>query len=152
MILRLLDFLSVVVVALAAAALYGISYETGEVRREIRAIQGEIAAERARIAELETRWADLDSPANLRAQAEKANLGLQPASARQIVSYDGMASLFHLAAGGEPGALPGEGAPAVPGTAPATPRTLPDDTALPRTFPASAVPQPKPLVRTGGRP
>ena len=78
--------LSMVVVLAVAAWAYHVNYRTGEALERVRALEAEIARERARLAVLEVEWAHLNAPDRLRRLLAEHNgsLALMPLRAEHF--------------------------------------------------------------------
>ena len=89
--------LSMIVILAVAAWAYHVNYRTGEALAKVRALEAEIARERARIAVLEVEWAHLNRPDRLRRLLAEHNgrLALMPLAPDHFASVD-------LAPGGRP--------------------------------------------------
>jgi hypothetical protein len=87
MILRVLNFVVIGALILAAAYVYRIKYDSTVQAERLAKIRGEIRRERDAIAALREKWAELDSPARVEALA-KRYLQLKPIAPTQFDTLD----------------------------------------------------------------
>ena len=85
--MRLLNFLVVAALVLAAAYVYQIKFETTLQAERLAKLRGEIRRERDAIAVLRAEWAKLDTPARIQSLARRHS-PLQPIVATQIDNLD----------------------------------------------------------------
>lgn len=80
--------LSMLVVLAVAGWAYHVNYRTGEMLERVRALEAEIARERARLDVLRVEWAHLNRPARLRRLVAEHNdrLALMPLSAEHFAT------------------------------------------------------------------
>ena len=85
--MRLLNFLVIAALVLAAAYVYRIKFETTLQAERLAKLRSEIRRERDAIAVLRAEWAKLDSPARIQSLARR-HLPLQPIAPTQIDNLD----------------------------------------------------------------
>lgn len=87
----------------SAAAVFVMKMDAADDAAAIRELDRKIAAERQRISELLAIWSGLDDPARLQALVERHNdvLRLEPITARQIATVEGLAEAVRMKAAGE---------------------------------------------------
>lgn len=87
----------------SAATVFVVKKDAERDAEAIRELDRKIAAERQRISELLAIWSGLDDPARLQALVERHNdvLRLEPITARQIVSVEGLREAVRRKAAGE---------------------------------------------------
>ena len=85
MTMRILHFLVIVALVVAAAYVYEIKFDSTLQAERVAKLRGEIRRERDAVAALRAEWAKLDSPMRIEALA-KRHLPLKPLDARQIDS------------------------------------------------------------------
>ena len=87
MILRLLNFIVIGALVLAAAYVYRIKFASTVQAERLAKIRSEVRRERDRIAALRAQWGELDSPARIEALA-KRYLKLKPIAPTQFDPLD----------------------------------------------------------------
>jgi hypothetical protein len=87
MILRVLNFVVIGVLVLAAAWVYRIKFEAAAQAEHLAKLRVELRRERDKIAVLRAEWAKLDDPARIEALAQRF-LQLRPLAANQFSSLD----------------------------------------------------------------
>jgi hypothetical protein len=87
MILRILNFIVIGALVLAAADVYRIKFDSTVQAERLAKIRGEVRRERDSIAALRAQWAELDDPARIEALA-KRYLPLKPIAPTQFSSLD----------------------------------------------------------------
>ncbi len=87
MILRVLNFVVIGALILAAAYVYRIKFDATVQAERLAKIRGEVRRERDRIAALRAQWGELDNPARIEALA-KRYLRLKPVAPTQFDSLD----------------------------------------------------------------
>ena len=85
--MRLLNFLVIVALVVAAAYVYGIKFNSTQRIERAAKLRAEIRRERDAIAALRAEWAKLDNPARVQGLASR-HLRLRPLEATQIDSLD----------------------------------------------------------------
>ena len=84
---RILHFLVIVALVMAAGYVYEIKFESTLQAERLAKLRGEIRRERDAVAALRAEWAKLDSPARIEGLAQR-HLPLKPLDARQIGALD----------------------------------------------------------------
>jgi cell division protein FtsL len=84
--MRLLNFVVIVVLVLAAGYVYQVKFESTLQAERVAKVRGEIRRERDRIAALRAEWSKLDTPARVQGLAQR-HLTLKPVEAAQ---FDGL--------------------------------------------------------------
>jgi cell division protein FtsL len=87
MILRLLNFLVIGALVLAAAYVYRIKFDSAAQAEKLAKLRGEVRHERDQIAALRAEWGQLDNPARIETLA-KRYLQLKPIEPTQFDSLD----------------------------------------------------------------
>lgn len=87
MILRILNFVVIGALVLAAAYVYRIKYEATVQAERLAKLRDEVRHERDKIAALRAKWGELDDPARIEALAKRF-LKLKPIAATQFDSLD----------------------------------------------------------------
>lgn len=87
MILRIINFIVIATLVLAAAYVYRIKYEATAQAERLAKLRDEVRHERDKIAALRAKWGDLDDPARIQALAERF-LKLKPVQATQFDTLD----------------------------------------------------------------
>lgn len=87
MILRILNFIVIGALVLAAAYVYRIKYEATAQAEYLAKLRIQVRHERDQIADLRARWGELDDPARIQALAKRF-LKLQPVEVTQFDSLD----------------------------------------------------------------
>jgi hypothetical protein len=87
MILRILNFIVVGVLILAAAYVYRIKFDSTVQAERLAKIRSEVRRERDAIAGLRAKWGELDNPARIEALAKRF-LPLKPIESTQYSSLD----------------------------------------------------------------
>jgi cell division protein FtsL len=87
MILRVLNFVVIGALVLAAAYVYRIKFDATVQAERLAKIRGEVRHERDTIAALRAEWGELDNPARIQALA-KRYLQLKPAAPTQFGPFD----------------------------------------------------------------
>jgi len=87
MILRILNFMVIGALVLAAAYVYRIKYEATVQAEHLAKLRDQVRQERDKIAALRARWGDLDDPARIQDLAKRF-LKLQPVTPTQFNSLD----------------------------------------------------------------
>jgi len=90
MILRILNFLVIGALVLAAAYVYRIKFDSTVQAERLAKIRSEVRHERDTIAALRAEWGELDNPARIEALA-KRHLPLKPIAPTQFDSLDQLA-------------------------------------------------------------
>ncbi len=89
MILRILNFVVVGMLVLAAAWVYRIKFDATVQAEHLAKLRGEVRREHDQIAALRAEWGQLDDPARIEALAKRF-LALKPIAATQIDSLDNL--------------------------------------------------------------
>ncbi|MFZ1924078.1 MAG: hypothetical protein WB868_08540 [Xanthobacteraceae bacterium] len=89
MILRILNFVVVGVLVLAAAWVYRIKFDATVQAEHLAKLRGEVRREHDQIAMLRAEWGQLDDPARIQALAKRF-LALKPIAATQINTLDNL--------------------------------------------------------------
>lgn len=87
MILRVLNFIVIGALVLAAAYVYRIKFEATVQAERVAKLRDEVRRERDKIAAFRAQWGELDDPARIEALAKRF-LKLQPVAATQFDSLD----------------------------------------------------------------
>ena len=87
MILRILNFVVIVALVLAAGYVYRIKFDSTVQAERLAKIRSEMRRERDSIAALRAEWGELDNPARIEALA-KRHLQLKPVAPTQFYSLD----------------------------------------------------------------
>ena len=87
MILRILNFMVIGALVLAAAYVYRIKYEATVQAEHLAKLRDEVRHERDKIADLRARWGELDDPARIQDLAKRF-LKLQPVAPTQFDALD----------------------------------------------------------------
>jgi cell division protein FtsL len=86
-IVRVLNFLVIAVLVMAAAYVYEIKFESTLQAERLAKLRAEIRRERDAVAALRAEWAKLDTPGRIQGLAQR-HLLLKPISPAQISSFD----------------------------------------------------------------
>jgi hypothetical protein len=87
MILRILNFVVIGALVLAAAYVYRIKYEATVQAEYLAKLRDQVRQERDKIADLRARWGELDDPARIQDLAKRF-LKLQPVAPTQFDAFD----------------------------------------------------------------
>ena len=146
MILRLLNFVVIGALVLAAAYVYRIKFDSTVQAEHLAKLRGEVRRERDRIAALRAEWGELDNPGRIESLAKRF-LTLKPIAPTQFDSLDRLPERppdDARAANDDPiGGMIGNLDPpeTVTGTIPAPAATSPDDLSAAPSPPSGALNQ-----------